>query len=153
MITRSSTPFSSVALSPSTPSAVHSVLASLISHLFSKRKPNPLSTPRVSGPGHRISTGCISNARRSFIGDMMIARATRDLPADTELTWWYQPPPTEPVSYLSHQKVLLRTWGFMCKCPLCRDLRVTPESVIKKRKQLRADFRVLIPTQKQGHKA
>jgi hypothetical protein len=22
----------------------------------------------------------------------MLARATRDLPANTELTWWYQPP-------------------------------------------------------------
>ncbi|KAK0648119.1 hypothetical protein B0T16DRAFT_112784 [Cercophora newfieldiana] len=93
-----------------------------------------------------INHNCLSNARRSFIGDMMIVRASRNLAPDTELTWWYQPPETVPTPYLEHQKPLLRTWGFMCKCAICRDMRDTPKSVIQQREQLRSQFRALIPT-------
>jgi SET domain-containing protein len=32
-----------------------------------------------------INHSCFSNVRRSFIGDMMIVRATQDLRANTEL--------------------------------------------------------------------
>ncbi|KAK3360563.1 TPR domain protein [Lasiosphaeria hispida] len=75
-----------------------------------------------------INHSCISNARRSFIGDLMI------------------PPRTEQTSYLAQQKPLLKNWGFTCKCAMCRDMRDTPDSVVKKRKQLREGFRGLIPT-------
>jgi len=34
-----------------------------------------------------INHSCISNCRRSFIGDMQIIRATQDLHADTELVF------------------------------------------------------------------
>ncbi|KFY88611.1 hypothetical protein V500_06244 [Pseudogymnoascus sp. VKM F-4518 (FW-2643)] len=39
-----------------------------------------------------INHSCTSNARRSFIGDMMIVRATRDLKKGTELSFWYHCP-------------------------------------------------------------
>lgn len=35
---------------------------------------------------------CYSNASRSFIGDMMVVRASQDLAPNTELTFWYHPP-------------------------------------------------------------
>lgn len=35
---------------------------------------------------------CMSNCRRSLIGDMQIVRATKDLEAGTELVLWYQKP-------------------------------------------------------------
>ncbi|KAK0624359.1 hypothetical protein B0T14DRAFT_195653 [Immersiella caudata] len=123
------------------------------SHLSLATKPKTESAFYSSGiwpKASHLNHTCTSNAHRSFIGDMMIARATRNLPAGTELTWWYHPPPVEPVPYLEHQKVLLRTWGFMCKCALCRDLRNTPESVITKRKRLLAEFRTLVPTREGG---
>lgn len=50
-----------------------------------------------------INHSCLSNARRSFVGDMMIVRASRNLPPDTELTWWYQRPPGLVMApYLEH---------------------------------------------------
>ncbi|KAJ5109764.1 hypothetical protein N7532_002409 [Penicillium argentinense] len=39
-----------------------------------------------------IKHSCLSNARRSFIGDMMIVRATQDIAADTEVTISFQTP-------------------------------------------------------------
>jgi len=117
--------------------------------MASKTSPGPSEAFHSSGiwpTASYINHSCTSNARRSFIGDMMIVRATCDLPPNTELRWWYQPPGMEPTSYLSHQKPLLKNWGFMCKCAICRDMRDTPESVMQKRRQLRSQFRGLIPT-------
>lgn len=39
-----------------------------------------------------INHSCCSNARRSFIGDMMIVRAAKDIPADSEVFFWYNHP-------------------------------------------------------------
>lgn len=94
---------------------------------------------------------CVPNIYRSFIGDMVIIRATRNLPAGTELVWWYQPPPTgETTSYLDHQKKLRQQWGFTCKCAMCRDLRDTPKVVLQRRQELRAEFAKLIPPKTQS---
>ncbi|KAK4446195.1 hypothetical protein QBC34DRAFT_357213, partial [Podospora aff. communis PSN243] len=121
-----------------------------LSHVFKSKDGSAFHSSGIWPQASYINHYCQSNCSRSFIGDMMIARATRDLPAGAELTWWYHPPPTEPIPYLERQKILLRTWGFMCKCPMCRDLRDTPQSVIEKRKQLRVEFRTLIPTRRDG---
>ncbi len=64
----------------------------------------------------KINHSCISNVRRSFIGDLQIIRATRDIPADTELTFWYTVPTGD---YYKMQKGL-ESWDFQCKCaPPC----------------------------------
>ncbi|KAK3339820.1 TPR domain protein [Lasiosphaeria hispida] len=114
----------------------------------------PLSPSKPKGAFHScgvwptasyINHSCDSNARRAFIGDMMVVRATRNLPADTELTFWYHPPSTDPLPYLERQRPLLRGWGFMCKCAMCHDLRDSPAAVVQKRRDLRAQFRALIP--------
>ncbi|KAM7190971.1 TPR domain protein [Naviculisporaceae sp. PSN 640] len=79
-----------------------------------------------------INHSCTSNARRSFIGDMMIARATQDLAPDTEITWWYYP----PVSSVVERQKKLKHWGFTCACPMCEDDRNTTPAAIVKRKTL-----------------
>ncbi|OQE24015.1 hypothetical protein PENFLA_c010G09886 [Penicillium flavigenum] len=56
-----------------------------------------------------INHSCLSNARRSFIGDMMIVRASRDLPTNTELTFWYKSPMTRDPK---ESPVNLQHWGF-----------------------------------------
>ncbi|KAK0506844.1 hypothetical protein JMJ35_010733 [Cladonia borealis] len=35
-----------------------------------------------------INHSCYSNARRSFIGDIQIVRATRNIPAGSEIVFW-----------------------------------------------------------------
>ena len=80
-----------------------------------------------------INHSCTSTARRAFIGDMLIARATRDLPANTEITWWYQPPTNKSAQ---ERKTTLQQWGFVCDCPLCEDQKTTSAAVVGKREVL-----------------
>jgi hypothetical protein len=83
-----------------------------------------------------INHSCVSNARRSFIGDMMIVRATEDLDADTEVVFWYKSPfDSEP----GKQQVDFGHWGFKCSCVMCQDLRATGDITLAKRKRLRAN--------------
>ncbi|KAK5050943.1 hypothetical protein LTR84_003502 [Exophiala bonariae] len=79
---------------------------------------------------------CIRNVGRAIIGDMMIVSATKDLPADTELTTWYAIPSADNHTEL---QTTLDGWGFNCDCEMCKDHQVTKESVLSKRKSLRAD--------------
>ncbi|RYC81102.1 hypothetical protein BFJ63_vAg16008 [Fusarium oxysporum f. sp. narcissi] len=82
----------------------------------------------------RINHSCVGNCRRSFIGDMQIVRATRDLLADTELFFCYRlPVPFE--SYQEAQKGF-NNWGFTCDCGLCLRKKATSRSVFQRRKVL-----------------
>ena len=83
-----------------------------------------------------INHCCYSNARRAFIGDMMMVRATRDLAPDTEITFWYHMPVAN--GYDECQKKF-RQWGFKCDCNMCKDEQTTKKSVLAKRKSLRAE--------------
>ncbi len=94
-----------------------------------------------------INHSCTSNARRAFIGDMLIARATRDLPANTEVTWWYQPPHDDSAQ---RNKTLLRQWGFVCDCPLCEDEKSTSAAVVGKREALATGLRKQVAALQEG---
>jgi hypothetical protein len=80
-----------------------------------------------------INHACDSNTRRAFIGNMMIVRATADLPAGAVLTWWYKFPSKEGVKDTAH-------WGFECGCALCADVRNTERWVLKMRGLLRGQI-------------
>ncbi|KAG4275841.1 hypothetical protein FPRO04_14324 [Fusarium proliferatum] len=90
----------------------------------------------------RINHSCVGNCRRSFIGDMQIVRATRDLLADTELFFCYRlPVPFE--SYQEAQKGF-NNWGFTCDCGLCLRKKATSRSVFQRRKVLAAGLQRLL---------
>ncbi|KAM0426404.1 hypothetical protein ACHAPT_008451 [Fusarium lateritium] len=92
----------------------------------------------------RINHSCISNCQRSFIGDMQIIRATRDLPAGTELLFEYRvPKPLE--SYQETQKAL-GNWGFTCGCELCMDSKATSQTALQRRRALSQDLHHLMST-------
>ncbi|KAL0929523.1 uncharacterized protein CTRU02_215422 [Colletotrichum truncatum] len=82
----------------------------------------------------RINHSCIGNCRRSFIGDMQIIRATRDLEAGTELLFAYRAP-QHLESYADVQKGL-SSWGFMCNCELCLSRKETTDKTLAHRKAL-----------------
>lgn len=85
-----------------------------------------------------INHSCIGNVKRSFIGDMHIVRAARDLEAGAELLVSYKPPlPLESYEEVQHG---LRLWGFTCDCALCLDRKETPERVLTERKSLSQKF-------------
>jgi SET domain len=80
-----------------------------------------------------INHSCLSTARRSFIGDMMIVRATRDLEPGTEITFWYHSPFNSNSTALKDK---FKHWGFICDCPLCSDANKTKASMVTKRENL-----------------
>lgn len=80
-----------------------------------------------------INHSCDSNARRSFIGDMMVVRATRDIPDNTELTFWYESP---LIGGPAAKAIDLRHWGFKCSCIICTDIAQTNRNELKRRRTL-----------------
>jgi hypothetical protein len=80
-----------------------------------------------------INHSCISTARRSFIGDMMIVRATQDLAPGTEITFWYQIPEGD---LKTMQQKLEKGWGFTCDCAICEHERKTKPAVVVQRQKL-----------------
>ena len=71
----------------------------------------------------------------------MLVRATCDIPADTELKFWYQIPGAS--SYQETQKKLMSTWGFECDCDICSDTKSTPKKATKRREALMGDLLVV----------
>ncbi|KAF2966802.1 hypothetical protein GQX73_g6792 [Xylaria multiplex] len=86
----------------------------------------------------RINHDCLGNCRRSFIGDVQIVRASRDLPAGTELNFPYKsfPPRT---TYEATQKEM-HNWGFVCDCSWCLDRKSTPKKTLSTRNKLLKDL-------------
>jgi hypothetical protein len=84
-----------------------------------------------------INHSCLGNVRRSFIGDMMIVRAAKDLDVGTELMFPYEAP--EGI-YTSKTERKFKNWGFVCTCALCEDIKATKSSEVTKRKNLLAQL-------------
>ncbi|KAL1895870.1 hypothetical protein Sste5346_004967 [Sporothrix stenoceras] len=59
---------------------------------------------------------CIPNATRSFIGDMMVVRAVRDLAKGEEVFMTYL---SVRDSFEKRQKEMAQSYGFNCECRLC----------------------------------
>lgn len=67
---------------------------------------------------HRASMfnhSCVGNAHESFLGDLIIVRATRDIKAGEEIFISYIGKPTSP----DRNERFQRNWGFTCDCSLC----------------------------------
>lgn len=74
----------------------------------------------------RLNHACISNCSNSFIGDMQIIRATRNLEAGSELFLEHRPPRCDD-TYSEVQAELRSCWGFTCTCELCQSLKETSD--------------------------
>ncbi|KAF5624412.1 unc-45 like b [Fusarium sp. NRRL 52700] len=93
----------------------------------------------------RINHSCISNCRRSFIGDMQIIRATQDMSAGTELLLSYRTPYAFE-SYEEAQK-RLSAWGFKCACDLCKTRSKENKATLEKRLKIYREASDLIRTE------
>ncbi|OHE96049.1 hypothetical protein CORC01_08586 [Colletotrichum orchidophilum] len=91
-----------------------------------------------------INHSCVGNCRRSFIGDMMVVRASRDMDADTELLMSYRPP-DEGASYKETQKNL-QHWDFICRCELCEEKKSVSKQTFQKRQGLLRDLKSTMRT-------
>jgi len=95
-----------------------------------------------------INHSCYSNARRAFIGDMMIIRASRDIDAGSEITFWYQSPHNMDFQKLQKK---LKHWHFVCECAICSDTKATDPAVLQKRRSLMQDLKKVFNSPSLGH--
>lgn len=91
-----------------------------------------------------INHACDSNAMRSFIGDMMIVRAVRDIAEGEEIVMPYQLP--DAVNSVT-QESLQKTWGFKCRCGICTAEAALLPTKRKYRAQLIEKMRTLLSAQ------
>ncbi|CZT42233.1 related to TPR domain protein [Rhynchosporium secalis] len=84
-----------------------------------------------------INHSCVATCERSFIGDIQIVRAARDMPAGTELMFSYITL-AEPAAM---NKTLLDGWGFECDCVRCADDRSTSSTVKTQRQKYLKNFK------------
>ena len=89
-----------------------------------------------------INHSCHSNARRSVIGDMIIVRATRDIPAATEISFWYASP--EPGRTWEKTQEKFRHWGFQCSCIWCQQDQTTAKKTHTEREALLEDLKAAL---------
>ncbi|KAF1808573.1 hypothetical protein P152DRAFT_468937 [Eremomyces bilateralis CBS 781.70] len=80
-----------------------------------------------------INHNCISTARRTFIGDMMIVRAACDMEPGTEVTFWYRSPEYKLTNGSGDK---FKHWGFVCDCAICKDARETGFGAAEDRRRL-----------------
>lgn len=88
-----------------------------------------------------INHSCISNARRAFIANMMIVRASKDMEANTEIKFWYRDPHGDSASANKSDEIFKKQWGFTCQCAICLDTRATSETIHHKRQKVREDLK------------
>ncbi|KAH7375198.1 TPR domain protein [Plectosphaerella cucumerina] len=86
------------------------------------RKPRDMMRIKFGSEGiwsvaSRMNHSCYVNCQRSYIGDMQIVRAARDLPAGAELFIEYRSPRNFE-TYDEAQKKL-QSYGFICACEIC----------------------------------
>ncbi|KAF1974011.1 SET domain-containing protein [Bimuria novae-zelandiae CBS 107.79] len=89
------------------------------------RSTDVLSQPLNSNPELRngfwthasyINHSCLPNTIRTFIGDILLLRAARDIASGEELTNQYVAP---DIDIGARQEKYRTTWGFECDCELC----------------------------------
>ncbi|KAK2861444.1 hypothetical protein FQN49_004187 [Arthroderma sp. PD_2] len=83
-----------------------------------------------------INHSCVSNAKKDYIGDLMILRATRPIPAGEEITHSYD----ESSDYDARTAALQRTWGFKCRCKLCAAEEADGPDLQKQRQKLEKEI-------------
>lgn len=80
-----------------------------------------------------LNHSCVANTMRSFIGDMLISRATRDIKEGDEIFQQYVP--VKPLADV-RGKLFEEGWGFSCGCALCAGERASPAAKLAKRREL-----------------
>ncbi len=87
-----------------------------------------------------LNHSCYYNAERSFIGDVLVLRAARDVPAGAELTIAYRATDGSGAGQAALDAELRRRWGFTCACALCADVRATRSALLATRDTMTRDI-------------
>jgi tetratricopeptide (TPR) repeat protein len=94
-----------------------------------------------------INHSCIANAKKEYIGDLMVLRATRPITAGEEIFHSYN----ESSDYDVRQTALMTTWGFKCNCALCTAEKADDPTVRKKRRELESEADAFVEREHWAH--
>lgn len=78
----------------------------------------------------KFNHSCMANSQRSTIGDMLLIRASEDIPTETEITLAYIRDQSGDHRVLDKNLALL---GFQCTCAIYTDSRNTPSEILDQR--------------------
>jgi hypothetical protein len=78
-----------------------------------------------------INHSCIPNAKKDFVGDLIIFRAIRRIVTGEEITHSYD----ESSDYEARKTNIRRIWNFECRCQLCLVEGAESENIRKGRRQ------------------
>ena len=79
-----------------------------------------------------INHSCVPNAKKDYVGDLMILRAAHPIAEGEEITQSYD----ESRDHDARTSSLFRTWGFKCRCMLCIAEEADGPAVREKRREL-----------------
>ncbi|KAH7139563.1 hypothetical protein B0J11DRAFT_46874 [Dendryphion nanum] len=79
-----------------------------------------------------INHSCLPNAKKEYLGDLMLLRATRPISFGEEIFHSYD----DSLDYDARQGSLLNTWGFECNCGLCVVEAKDEPEIRRKRREL-----------------
>ncbi|KAK3723646.1 hypothetical protein LTR37_001527 [Vermiconidia calcicola] len=94
-----------------------------------------------------INHACAGNAWRSFIGDLMIVRASKDVSKGSEL---FMPYAMIEAEYNKTQETLQKTWGFICDCTICGAEKQVSSSYRKLRQSAVKDINAFLADHRQS---
>lgn len=84
-----------------------------------------------------MNHSCLPNVHGVYMGDMMIVRAVRDIPAGGEIFTRYADP---SLPFAQRQKQLKDKYRFECDCDLCRAEAKVPKAIVEKRARIRKEI-------------
>ncbi|KAI5865336.1 hypothetical protein GGS23DRAFT_558758 [Durotheca rogersii] len=87
-----------------------------------------------------MNHSCVPNARKEYVGDLMVVRALRPVAAGEELFHSYD----ESADYAARAAALANTWGFACDCALCAAERADGPALRDKRRDLAAEAEAFV---------
>ncbi len=80
-----------------------------------------------------LNHSCVANTMRSFLGDLLISRATRDIKEGEEIFQQYVPVKN---TVDARNKQFKEGWGFECGCALCTGEKRSPAAKLVRRQEL-----------------
>ncbi|KAI8959280.1 SET domain-containing protein [Daldinia sp. FL1419] len=90
-----------------------------------------------------INHSCVANAKKEYVGDLMVLRAIRPIASGEEIFHSYD----ESSDFDTRQASLMTTWGFECNCPLCAAEKTDSPAIRKKRRDLADDADQFVATE------
>ncbi|TDZ74843.1 putative protein lysine methyltransferase SET6 [Colletotrichum trifolii] len=79
-----------------------------------------------------INHSCVANAKKEYVGDLMVLRAARPIRKGDEIFHSYD----GSADYEARQRALATTWGFECGCELCGAEKTDDEKLRRRRRTL-----------------